>query len=139
MDIVKKYSQDDLTIIWKPAVCIHSEKCYKGLSQVFDPKRKPWIDPKAAEIDVIKAQIETCPSGALSYENQKTQHNMSDSNEVKVQIFENGPMMVHGPMTITHGSGETEVKDKPVAFCRCGSSSNKPFCDGNHKKVDFKG
>lgn len=136
---MKKYQKDDLTIIWQPKICIHSEKCFKGLPGVFNPKSKPWVDIDAAEIEVIRAQIEKCPSGALTYENQKIETNMSDSNEVKVQIFENGPMMVQGPMTITHGSGQTEVKDKPVAFCRCGSSANKPFCDGNHKKVEFKG
>jgi CDGSH-type Zn-finger protein len=25
-----------------------------------------------------------------------------------------------------------------VAFCRCGQSSNKPFCDGTHAKVGFR-
>ncbi|HEY7734029.1 MAG TPA: CDGSH iron-sulfur domain-containing protein [Nitrososphaera sp.] len=25
-----------------------------------------------------------------------------------------------------------------VALCRCGGSSNKPLCDGTHRKINFK-
>ena len=30
-------------------------------------------------------------------------------------------------------------KNKVAAFCRCGQTKNKPFCDGSHVKIDFKG
>ncbi len=59
--------------------------------------------------------------------------------ETKVQIIENGPMMVHGKSVITHKDGTEEIKEKSTAFCRCGASSNKPYCDGTHKKIDFVG
>jgi len=35
--------------------------------------------------------------------------------------------------------GNLTKKNNVTAFCRCGSSSNKPFCDGSHKRVGFEG
>jgi len=62
-----KYSNKDITIIWKPDVCIHSKICWHGLRDVFDPARRPWILPDGADSATIMAQIDKCPSGALSY------------------------------------------------------------------------
>jgi uncharacterized Fe-S cluster protein YjdI len=61
------YSKGELTIIWKPGLCIHSGICFKGLAEVFDPRRKPWIEPGRADTETIINQVKKCPSGALSY------------------------------------------------------------------------
>ena len=37
------------------------------------------------------------------------------------------------------GSGTHAEQTAKVFFCRCGASTNKPFCDGTHRKVDFEG
>jgi uncharacterized Fe-S cluster protein YjdI len=62
-----KYSNGEITIIWQPNICIHSGICAKGLIEVFDPRRKPWIDMSLSDSETIKVQIKKCPSGALSY------------------------------------------------------------------------
>jgi len=75
-DITKKYSNGEITIIWKPATCIHSTVCWKGeqgLLDVFNPAEKPWIKPQAATSDRIIGQIKKCPSGALSFYYNKDQ------------------------------------------------------------------
>lgn len=69
-EIVKEYSKDNLTVVWKPATCTHSTKCWKGLIQVFNPKNRPWVNTDGAEAETIKEQINKCPSGALSYKVQ---------------------------------------------------------------------
>ena len=61
------YTNGTLTIVWKPDICVHSTLCWKGLREVFNPNRKPWILAKAAPSDAIINQIRKCPSGALSY------------------------------------------------------------------------
>jgi uncharacterized Fe-S cluster protein YjdI len=66
-EITKKYSNGEVTIVWKPHLCWHSGKCVFGLPAVFDVYRKPWIDPLAATTDEIVRQVERCPSGALAY------------------------------------------------------------------------
>ena len=60
------YSNGEITVIWKPGICIHSAICFKGLPQVFDPRRKPWIEIDQAETERIIEQVKKCPSGALS-------------------------------------------------------------------------
>ena len=56
--------------------------------------------------------------------------------EVKPQL--DGPLLVTGNLEICAGTGRTIDRMTKVAFCRCGQSSNKPFCDGTHAKVGFR-
>ncbi|MBX2897910.1 MAG: (4Fe-4S)-binding protein [Cyclobacteriaceae bacterium] len=67
MNEIKKYSNGDITIVWKPHVCSHSTKCWKGLVEVFDPFKRPWITPENSTTEKIINQVKQCPSGALSY------------------------------------------------------------------------
>lgn len=60
------YSNGEITVVWKPDVCIHSGICFNGLAGVFDPRRKPWIDVSRAGTKTIIEQVKKCPSGALS-------------------------------------------------------------------------
>ncbi|MEP7142106.1 MAG: (4Fe-4S)-binding protein [Ferruginibacter sp.] len=60
------YSKDGVTILWQPDICIHSGICARGLSEVFNPRERPWIDMSKAETDRIAVQVKKCPSGALS-------------------------------------------------------------------------
>ena len=61
-----KYPNGEITVIWKPDICIHSGICARGLPGVFDPKRRPWIDMSQAKTQQIIEQVKKCPSGALS-------------------------------------------------------------------------
>ncbi len=62
------YSNGELKVLWKPALCQHTGICVRGLGAVFDPRRRPWIDMAAASTDAIEAQVNRCPSGALTCE-----------------------------------------------------------------------
>jgi uncharacterized Fe-S cluster protein YjdI len=62
------YSNGEVTVVWKPDICIHSGVCFRGLPGVFDPRRKPWIDMTASGTPQIIEQVKHCPSGALSYQ-----------------------------------------------------------------------
>lgn len=72
-DIIKEYSNGEVTIVWKPSICAHSAICFKGLGEVFDPRKKPWITPEGSTTEKIIEQIKKCPSGALSYSLDKEQ------------------------------------------------------------------
>ena len=48
-----------------------------------------------------------------------------------------GPISVRGGIVIESADGrEYEVRNR-VTLCRCGQSSNKPFCDGSHVGCSF--
>jgi len=63
----KEYSNAEITVIWKPGLCQHSTHCWKGLINVFNPQKKPWIDITGDTSERIVAQVKKCPSEALSY------------------------------------------------------------------------
>lgn len=61
------YSNGEVTIVWKPKLCIHSGNCVRGLPGVFKPRERPWINPDGATTEKIIEQVKKCPSGALSF------------------------------------------------------------------------
>lgn len=68
MDIIKRYTLNGITVIWKPALCSHSGICARGLPLVFNPRRRPWVELQHADAETVKAQVDRCPSGALAWE-----------------------------------------------------------------------
>ena len=64
---IKKYSNREITVVWKPHVCTHSKMCWKNLREVFDPLKRPWINTDGAPTEKIMEQINKCPSKALSF------------------------------------------------------------------------
>ena len=140
-DITKRYTNGEVTIVWRPSLCIHSTNCFKGLPQVFDPNKKPWANAEGASTEQIVNQINKCPSGALSYEMNTGGDRQSEqlSGDIIIEPTPDGPLMVYGNLTLKGIDGTTSRKNNATAFCRCGNSGNKPFCDGSHKKVGFKG
>ncbi|SCY75032.1 (4Fe-4S)-binding protein [Flavobacterium caeni] len=64
--MTKEYSNGEVTIVWKPELCIHSGICARGLPKVFQPREKPWIKQDGATTAQIIEQVSKCPSGALS-------------------------------------------------------------------------
>lgn len=139
-DITKKYANDEITVVWKPSSCIHSTLCWKGLIEVFNPRESPWVKLENSNTETIIEQIKKCPSGALSfYFNNEMNSSPSIDAETKIEILQNGPLLVYGNVQIQDSIGNQVKKNKVTAFCRCGKSLNKPFCDGSHISSKFEG
>jgi len=139
MGKIKEYSNGEVAVIWEAEKCIHSAICVKGLPKVFNPNARPWIAIDTASTDDVVSQIKQCPSGALSFYMNNESDKISQSLETKIEVLENGPLLVYGTLKVTHKDGNEEIKNKTTAFCRCGASQNKPYCDGEHVKNQFKG
>jgi len=60
--------------------------------------------------------------------------------DVKITVKPNCPYRVEGPVKLVDAEGrEWDLTGKPAfSLCRCGASTNKPFCDGTHSKMGFQ-
>ena len=66
-----EYKAGDLTILWKPTLCIHAGVCVRSLPKVYNPKERPWIKAENATTRELVTQIAACPSGALSIKEEQ--------------------------------------------------------------------
>lgn len=142
------YTNEEVTVVWKPAMCTHSTLCWKGLIQVFNPRERPWVKMQGADTSRIIEQVQKCPSGALSYfMNEAMPDERTDGIEapaakaetVKVIVSPDGPYLIQSGCLVVHSNGTEEIKTETIALCRCGASKTKPWCDGSHAPAGFKG
>jgi uncharacterized Fe-S cluster protein YjdI/CDGSH-type Zn-finger protein len=130
------YAGEGIEVHWEPRLCIHSRNCVRNLGAVFDPERRPWIDPDAADPDAVAAAVITCPTGALHF--RRTDGGpQEEADELTVTPTPKGPLFLRGHVRIQGADGDVIREDTRVALCRCGASANKPFCDGSHRRIGF--
>lgn len=136
-----KFSNGEITVHWKPDICVRSGECVKGSPEVFKPEEKPWVKIGAASTEAIRQTVDKCPSGALSYTLDSADEAPTQTNAgVRITASKNGPYLISGTIEIEDANGNVSVcENKTTALCRCGASSTKPFCDGSHKNVRFFG
>jgi uncharacterized Fe-S cluster protein YjdI len=144
-DTVKEFSNGEVTVYWKSELCIHSANCLIGSPEVFNSKKKPWINVHASNSKDIMKVIDTCPSRALTYL-KSTKFVTSKpratvkmkSKYARVQILKNGPALITGNFIVRDAKKKKiKIDNEVAAICRCGASKKKPFCDGSHQKVGF--
>lgn len=68
---IKHYTKDNVTVKWQSDLCTHSGICARGLIEVFNPKKVPWVNMDGASTEQIINQVKKCPSGALSIVDQE--------------------------------------------------------------------
>ena len=66
-NIIKQYTNGEVTIVWQSGKCIHSGNCVKNNPAVFQPQNSPWINPEGSTTEKIISTVNKCPSGALSF------------------------------------------------------------------------
>lgn len=138
-DVIKEYSNGEITVVWQSSKCIHAGVCVKMLPEVYNPKARPWINIDNADTVALKEQVLKCPSGALTYYMNGAKNEVGNISTTKVEVLNGGPLLVHGTLNIVDQNGEISTKERTTAFCRCGHSANKPYCDGAHQKAGFDG
>ena len=135
-DKVSCYEGEHISIYNNPLICSVAEHCHNELETVFNIQHTPWIAPNEDRLENIKAVIEKCPSGALSYAiNGEPQPDAE--REATISIEKNGPLRITGGITLDDANWAQGASREHYTLCRCGASRNKPFCDGSHANTGF--
>ena len=126
-----------ITVTWNKRRCIHAAECVRGLPDVFEPGRKPWIVPDHASADEIASVVARCPTGALHFERHDGGAAETHESENTVWVARHGPLQLRGALEL--GTDEdSALSETRASLCRCGRSRNKPFCDGSHHPAGFR-
>lgn len=64
----RTYTGRDVAVSFDAGLCRHAAECVRGLPEVFDTQRRPWILPDGAGADRVIEVVGRCPSGALRIE-----------------------------------------------------------------------
>jgi CDGSH-type Zn-finger protein len=133
----ENYVGKRITIHDNRGICAHAGFCTDGLASAFRLGTEPWIDPNGAEAEAIIETVRKCPSGALSYTIENTEHR-SQNREPLITVSKNGPYLVTGGIELKDVDQGEGASKEHYTLCRCGGSKNKPFCDGTHWHIKFK-
>jgi CDGSH-type Zn-finger protein/uncharacterized Fe-S cluster protein YjdI len=132
----RHYAGDAVDITYNVKRCIHAEICVQRLSQVFNPKKRPWIDANGETAERIVAVVSQCPSGALHTIRKDEGPAETTPTQNTITLWQDGPLQVRGNISIT-AAGIAMEDETRATLCRCGASHYKPFCDNTHKEIDF--
>lgn len=133
----KTYTGTEVDITYSTKRCLHAAECTTHLAEVFDVKKRPWINADGTSAERIAQVIQTCPSGALHYQpkNEELIESVPSSNRIIVHT--DGYLQFIGNLVIQ--GGQVQIEDETRAtLCRCGASEKKPFCDNTHQQIDFQ-
>ena len=132
----EEYAAAGIVVYDNRGLCAHAGKCTDGLPAVFRLREEPFVDPSGAAPEAIATTIRQCPSGALSYAIEGTEHR-EHGGEPAVVFVPNGPYVVRGGAELEGAQMLEGATPDHFALCRCGQSKNKPFCNGAHWYTTF--
>ncbi|MBV8957039.1 MAG: (4Fe-4S)-binding protein [Solirubrobacterales bacterium] len=122
---MKHYRGRRIEVTFDPARCLHAAECLRGLPAVFDVKRRPWIEPDAADAADVADVVSRCPSGALHVNGVEEE----PEQPTWIEATAGGPLWIRGDLRLVIDGEET--LETRAALCRCGVSANQPYCDGS--------
>jgi uncharacterized Fe-S cluster protein YjdI len=122
----RAYTGQDITVYYDIERCVHFAECVRGLPEVFDTQRKPWITAGAASADRVAEVVRRCPSGALHY--LWSGPDEAPESPTRIEATGWGPVTVRGDLRVAGPNGDTSAETR-VALCGCGRSAHAPRCD----------
>jgi len=130
-----------------PTLDLTDQESLCAFARFCDPAGQVWNLVEASGEEAARlttAEAGRCPSGRLVAWDKKTNVALEPHFEPSIGLIEDpklgvsGPIWVRGGIAVVSASGEPyEIRNR-MTLCRCGASSNKPFCDGSHASIGFR-
>jgi len=119
---------DDKSLCAGYAFCDRHGSVWREIKNSADPEVRGRLE----------REIANCPSGRLQYAVEGSSTPVEKHYDPTIATIPDGPLWVLGGVPVETTDGFTyEVRNREL-LCRCGASQNKPFCDGSHRRVQFK-
>jgi len=141
----RQYTNGEITVFWQPKKCIHATTCYRELIDVFNPRKRPWVNMSGASTEEIIRVVKLCPTQALSYKHnadiqqEQPLPSVETADVAEARVMEDGPLVLKGNFILYDTEGKPLRHLKMSSLCRCGASNNLPYCDGSHRKIGYTG
>jgi uncharacterized Fe-S cluster protein YjdI/CDGSH-type Zn-finger protein len=123
----RAYGAPEVTVFYDRGRCRHYAECVRGLPQVFDPTRRPWIRADLADPNAIAEVVRRCPTGSLHYRLLAAEPE-APIHPTTITRDPAGPLLVRGDLVLDTPQGP--LAETRAALCACGRTQNQPFCDG---------
>jgi CDGSH-type Zn-finger protein len=131
-----------------PTLALRDQEALCAFARFCDPGGKIWAlieqtdDPNARQLTIREGM--SCPSGRLVLHDKESKKIFEPNLPPSIGVIEDpalevsGPLWVRGGVTLESADGTPYETRNRVTLCRCGESSNKPFCDGSHASIKFR-
>lgn len=141
--------EQDATLVDGPTMELHDNKPLCAFARFCDGFGGIWAAVPKTDSDgtrqVVAYEAEHCPSGRLVVRDKTADGAAVEPDlDPSVSLVEDpqkdvsGPIWVRGGVRVISSDGYEHEPRNRVTLCRCGRSSNKPFCDGTHAHIGFK-
>ena len=135
---------DQATEIDGPALALTDNERYCAYARFCDAANRVWNEVQmAGKVHEQNTMHMTtrCPGGRLMVWDKQSRQPIEPAEPASIHPIEDsaagcsGPLMVRGGVRVESADGRSyEIRNRQ-ALCRCGQSSNKPFCDGSHASI----
>jgi len=134
------YPSDAVSVVWDQQLCIHAAECGRARNELFVTGRDPWCDPSLVDAGTVREVVARCPSGALSVKADAVADAPPPAAPERNlgTVASDGPLFLSGRLSIEGAPDRAPALAERAALCRCGLSSNKPFCDNSHREGGWR-
>lgn len=130
-----------------PVLSLTDDEKFCAFARFCDNGQRVWNEVQSKSDHAVKMatnEAHLCPSGRLIVWDNKDNTPIESKQEANIGLIEDvlnkcsGPIALWGGIPVKSSDGKYyEVRNRQT-LCRCGQSSNKPFCDGTHASMKFQ-